>query len=139
MARAATWQLGEVLGYRCGSGVITLIQVVDVSSAVGAREPVRCRWLRWIGDELPPVETIRPLAQRPIGPRTTVFTVVWPRGQRAAAAARALRTGVVVVPRGTPPPDGDDRSVGACSWLTVDAYLSAHYKTDRELTAPSPG
>jgi hypothetical protein len=134
--RTLNWQPGEVLGYRCGSGALTLVQVLEVRNGTGARQAARCRWLRWVGDELPGAEAIRSRAARPLGVRLTVFTVVQPRAGKAEAAARIIRTGIVVVPPGAVPDDGSDRSTGACNWLTVDQHLSLHHKTDRGLTVP---
>jgi hypothetical protein len=89
---ANEWMVGEVVAFRLTSGNWTLMRVIGHHSDKGGRSAI-CELLDWVGDPIPPIQTITglPVRSEKFPRRTSQFLFQEPRKQKDKG--RVTRTG----------------------------------------------
>jgi hypothetical protein len=63
------WEVGEIIGYRLGSGNWALLRVIDFHADKGGTSPI-FEMLDWVGKEIPPQEVLQGLPVRRTDPNS---------------------------------------------------------------------
>jgi hypothetical protein len=130
------WEVGELIGYRLGSGKYALLRVIDYHSDKGGIAPI-CELLDWVGDEIPPLEALQALPVRGTGPHAVgcrpneiIRFMLGRTSERELPRERVRRLGIKLEPAQKRPPAAGRQvpwPVRVYLWRSLDASLARDF------------
>jgi hypothetical protein len=114
------WAVGQLVGYRLGSGRWILLHVVDHHEDAGRRAPVM-ELLDWVGDDLPAKPPRAAIRVSSMGFRQFLLA----RTSQRELPVERVRVTPWQRRAGRPPPPGQGLPI--CAWRRLDRMLAEEY------------